>query len=405
MGTLFLKFQEFVKGLANGSTLGKDPRRLQFEADVNRLFLYTSYKSLGKNADEKDAEEIIQIAEKASVKDQQKQVQENIHIQIKTFQATLDDILRPDLLGGNDDCKSSPQKHGTPRPSGLSFALGGPVAQTHKPAVPATRPLNHLELSSSFKVQSGYTLELKPSEISHEDAGLGLFLSGSADIGSVVAFYPGVIYSPAYYRYIPGYPRIDAQNPYLISRYDGTVIDAQPWGAGGEGREVWTGMVPPELRGKHESLGADSASDRFWKILSKPLQGGIANGKDIVERRNPLAFGHYANHPSKGTAPNVMVCPYDFPMVEKNMRPYIPNISFGGKDNIQMKRFGSFWLKTGSSAEETTATGPVLRSLVLVSTRPICDEELLLNYRLSNAKRRPAWYSSVDEEEDKRRWG
>lgn len=88
---------------------------------------------MGKNADEKDAEEIIQIAETASVADQQKQVQENIHSQIKAFWATLDDILRPDLLDSNDDGKPSPQEQGPTRPSGLSFALGGPVARTRIP--------------------------------------------------------------------------------------------------------------------------------------------------------------------------------------------------------------------------------------------------------------------------------
>nr|VDD27147.1 unnamed protein product [Brassica oleracea] len=35
---------------------------------------------------------------------------------------------------------------------------------------------------------------------------------------------------------------------------------------------------------------------------------------------------------------------------------------------------------------------PVLKTLVLVATRELCDEELLLNYRLTNSKRRPDWY-------------
>ena len=32
---------------------------------------------------------------------------------------------------------------------------------------------------------------------------------------------------------IPGYPRVDVQKTYKITRYDGTVINAQHWGFGG----------------------------------------------------------------------------------------------------------------------------------------------------------------------------
>ena len=32
-----------------------------------------------------------------------------------------------------------------------------------------------------------------------------------------------------------------------------------------------------------------------------------------------------------------------------------------------------------------------------------CNEELKLNYRLSNSERRPRWYTPVDEEEDEQR--
>ena len=56
-----------------------------------------SYNRLGKNADEADAEEIINMASKVSVADQQKQVQENIHYQIKNFCTAMNDILLPDI--------------------------------------------------------------------------------------------------------------------------------------------------------------------------------------------------------------------------------------------------------------------------------------------------------------------
>lgn len=33
-------------------------------------------------------------------------------------------------------------------------------------------------------------------------------------------------------RKIPGYPRVDRGNDYLMARFDGAVLDAQPWGRG-----------------------------------------------------------------------------------------------------------------------------------------------------------------------------
>ena len=248
----------------------------------------------------------------------------------------------------------------------------------------------------------GYTLEIKPSQIPHKEAGQGLFLNGEADVGTVVAIYPGVIYFPAYYRYIPGYPRVDAKNPYLITRYDGTVINAQPWGLGDDTREVWDPLTVPQISPSVQ--GDAKGSDQLWRLLSKPLEGKRGDyGGDVIERRNPLAFAHYANHPAKGVAPNVMICPYDFPLTEKDMRVHIPNVVFGNLEDTNMKRIGSFWFKYGSSKSDGS-DAPLLKTLVLVATRALCDEEVLLNYRLSNLKRRPEWYTPVDEEEDRRRW-
>ncbi|KAG6581555.1 hypothetical protein SDJN03_21557, partial [Cucurbita argyrosperma subsp. sororia] len=55
------------------------------------------------------------------------------------------------------------------------------------------------------------------------------FINGDVDVEFFVTTYPDVIYSLAHYRHIPlAYPRVDAHNPYLITRYDGTVINPQP---------------------------------------------------------------------------------------------------------------------------------------------------------------------------------
>ncbi|XP_018485344.1 uncharacterized protein LOC108855914 [Raphanus sativus] len=400
MASLFNKFQKAVGVLAKSTTFAKNPRQLQFEADINKLFMYTSFNRLGREAVETDAEEIIEMAGKTSLSEQQKQVQDNIHYQVENFCSLMDGILCPPDVSKNEP-GSQPA---TPprRQSGLTFAVGGSnaVLAADKPLVPETKPLKLAEVSQRLMDQLGYTLEIKPSVVPHKDAGQGCFIKGEADAGTVLAFYPGVIYSPAFYRYIPGYPKVDSQNSYLITRYDGTVINAQPWGLGGECREAWTGSYTPAAV-KTDAKTAENGSDRLWKALSKPLQGSSGKAKEVLERRNPLAFGHLANHPTNETNPNVMICPYDFPLALKDLRPYIPNVSFGDSGEVKMKRFGSFWFKTGGN---NGLDAPVLKTLVLVATRALRDEELLLNYRLSNSKRRPDWYTPVNEEEDRRRW-
>ncbi|PON34935.1 C5orf [Parasponia andersonii] len=399
--SLFQKFQEFVKTLAKSPTFARDPRKLQYEADINRLFLCTSYNRLGNNAEETDIEEIIDMASRASFSDQEKLVQENVHSQIKSFCMSMDQVLI-DTEKRNKPLESPQKSNAASHRSGLSFAIGRNSSPTNHPDVHETRPLRRAEVSQKVKDLMGYTLEIKPSQIPHKEAGQGLFLNGEADVGTVVAFYPGVTYSPAYYRFIPGYPKVDAKNPYLITRYDGTVINAQPWGFGDETREVWDALTVPKVSPNVE--GDEKGSDRFWRLLSKPLEGKrVEYGGDVIERRNPLAFAHYANHPAKGVAPNVLICPYDFPLSEKDMRVYIPNVVFGNLEDTNMKRFGNFWFKYGSS-KNMGSDVPLLRTLVLVAMRALCDEEVLLNYRLSNLKRQPEWYTPVDEEEDRRRW-
>lgn len=218
-------------------------------------------------------------------------------------------------------------------------------------------------------------------------------------MGAVLAFYPGVIYSPAFYRYIPRYPNIDAQNSYLITGYDGTVINAQPWGRGGESREVWNGSFTT-LEIRTDTKTAENGSSKVWKMLSRPL-GDSGSVEAVLEMRNPLAFGHFINHPGKDMEPNVMMCPYDFPLPETEMRAYIPNVAFGNTGDIKMGRFGSFLSRTGNNS---SLDARVLKTLVLVATKALCNEELMLNYRLSNSEKRLEWYIPLDEQEDRREW-
>lgn len=62
------------------------------------------------------------MAGKASLADQQKQVQENVHSQITNFCKHMDYILQPDLTGKDKQGTSSSENNSSPRRSGLSFA-------------------------------------------------------------------------------------------------------------------------------------------------------------------------------------------------------------------------------------------------------------------------------------------
>lgn len=63
------------------------------------------------------------MASKASLTDQQKQVQENIHSQIRTFCKLMDEILLP-VKKIEEQFESAAQTIKSPPQSGLRFAVG-----------------------------------------------------------------------------------------------------------------------------------------------------------------------------------------------------------------------------------------------------------------------------------------
>lgn len=79
------------------------------------------------------------------------------------------------------------------------------------------------------------------------------------------------------------FPNVARDNDFILARYDNTLIDAKPWG-----------------RGQHRARSE-------WVQQGHPLDCAL----NVVEGRHPLAFGHYVNHPPKGSAPNVMVAPFN----------------------------------------------------------------------------------------------
>ncbi|KAG0588957.1 hypothetical protein M758_2G234900 [Ceratodon purpureus] len=408
-----------------GSLFGTvDKRRLQHEIDTHKLFLLTSFQREAVSGKTENAEDLAKLAEATPFEEQQLQVQELVHGQIKHMARILDDVLLKDPV--IEKPSPPPEKK---RPSGLLFALG----RQPEPEVPSradvveTKQLNRDQVAAAFRERMGFTLHLKRSGIAHEEAGTGLFISGRAEPGTVVSMYPGVIYSPSQYRYMPGYPKVDVDNGYLISRYDGLVVDGKPWGRGDDKREWWDGLYGNPLDtqdGSDEKIAELKRRSplSFWQFVGggKVIQGPLEGAE--LERRSPIALGHFANHPPEGVQPNVMICPYTFSIPgQQSMRAYIPNVMFGNDEELDMQRRGPLWINEGKKerpeepedsrrlstvemAEQPSTGISDVHTLVLVATREVHDEELYLNYRLSSYIQQPSWYHPVNVEEEKRRW-
>ena len=82
---------------------------------------------LGRDADEAKVEEFNEMACKASLADQQKQVQGNIHPQIKSFFMCIDEILLLYTKRIGEAQELPPQPIDAPCQSGLGFNIGQPT--------------------------------------------------------------------------------------------------------------------------------------------------------------------------------------------------------------------------------------------------------------------------------------
>ena len=88
------------------------------------LNFFLLFNRLGRDANEAKAEEFNEMVCKASLADQQKQVRENIHAQIKSFSTCMDEILLPYTKRRGEAQELPPQPINDPCQSGLDFAIG-----------------------------------------------------------------------------------------------------------------------------------------------------------------------------------------------------------------------------------------------------------------------------------------
>eukprot|EP01132_Coremiostelium_polycephalum_P010116 gene10116-12408_t len=240
---------------------------------------------------------------------------------------------------------------------------------SYPPPVKSTMPYYSLEekLKRNFIIRQtgnkgepiehprGFKLHVRPSSVDHEEAGYGVFVEGVIHPGTVIGFYPGESY---FFRKMPN--QIAMANEYMVSRYDGTVIDGRAW--------------------------TKKADEMFTKFQLFEQTGSTTVDRDLDKFRNQFAIGNFINHPPLGERPNIIAVSYnfnkDFP---ERWRRYIPN------DIV--------------SESEVFKDGAINRSIVMVAFERITNSELFFNYRFNPYNSYPDWYHQPDLLEAKRRWG
>lgn len=209
-------------------------------------------------------------------------------------------------------------------------------------------------LRSLLRARLGYAPRPGPSTCG-PGSGRGLLLAGRAEMGDVLALYPGAVHLREHLRDPLHVQRLFPDPDFFVyTRYDDVCIDARA--AGDDG-------------GEEEEEG-----------------GGLCH---------PLALGHLANHPPRGQRPNAAALAYDFPSdtdgptsFPENLRPFIPNFHCKPPTLLGTPDRSAF-----------------MQSVVFVATRRIeHEEEILINYRFNPKFELPKWYHPIDEEQDRRRW-
>jgi hypothetical protein len=74
-----------------------------------------------------------------------------------------------------------------------------------------------------------------------------------------------------------------------------------------------------------------------------------------------------------------------------HLRPYIPN-AWGAK------------LSGGQALHGAMESGIIAKSIVLVTTRQVFQEEIFVDYRLDPTQPTPSWYVPINPDVDRRTW-
>jgi hypothetical protein len=266
-----------------------------------------------------------------------------------------------------------------------------------------------------------YSVSIRQSGI--EGAGLGVFVDGKVDAGSVLTLYPGVTYKPSQVIHMPDYPDVSKNNGYLMWRYDGIIVDGSP------------------------------------AAVSNVLAMNCM-GRQSTPELSRYAAGHLVNHPPRGGSPNALqyAITLDVRALPQSLHYLLPILPFEVVRKHQYSRMNagdgddeafqkteqsdtaeSAWMdaerkllakisrhgfisrtlaaledvvirqRVAGAASDTRRSHipvhAVLESLALIATRDIVDEEVLINYRFNPASPLlPNWYEDCNPSESKRRW-
>ncbi|KAI8110930.1 hypothetical protein M9434_004504 [Picochlorum sp. BPE23] len=197
-----------------------------------------------------------------------------------------------------------------------------------------------------------------------DGAGDGVWLDGVAQVGQVVALFPGLIYGPKQVRDIPGYPSFGSQSDFLMSRFDGYMIDSRAWMFHMDGNmEGYNAMRKRTVRSQEDAASQNGTQNFSEESLT-----------------NTWAVGHMVNHPTRDGSPNIMPVPVNWTTCDHRLDACLPWALF--------------------------SSGNTLKGLAFVAKRHIEDEELFVDYRLNPGVMGgvPEWYHHVDQSEDVRRW-
>jgi hypothetical protein len=211
-------------------------------------------------------------------------------------------------------------------------------------------------LLKHIQSQLGFSVQVRESSV--KGAGDGVWLNGRAQKGSIVAIYPGIVYSPVDLRSKSILEKLYPDDyHFLYCRYDGVLID-----------------------GRSALQTQDNEHLSKTKLFS-----------------HPFGVGHMLNHPPKGTSPNVVALACDIPSKQFS--------KIGGTFPLDLLDcLPNRYHTAPSLLKGTYSPAVMMRTVVMMANRSLEDEELFLDYRFSPKVERPEWYTPVDDVVEKRSW-
>lgn len=198
------------------------------------------------------------------------------------------------------------------------------------------------------------------------EGGTGVFLEGYAEPGTLLCFYPGLVFRH-WDDWVLNYGTDESHDyfdPMLIRRVDDAIID------GATNIQAW--RVTEE--GKH--------------ALAHPMN---ANTQDCGILPNPYAVAQHVKHPPRNETVNCLSLPFNLEkgVLHDKLLPYVPNQYFPHAEKVQQVQFDHKYAKEDSSL--------LMKMQIYIATRRIENEELFLDYRYDPDTMCPDWYYVIDE--------